>query len=468
MSFIKYLLIIGSGLIINNSLLVAQTIEHTDDVEVIIIGAGMSGLSAARELNKHGIKCIILEARDRVGGRVHTVKPWGIATDLGASWIHQINNNPLTTLVKKYKIPVVHTDYSHDNTFSMLKSATVFDADGKKMGDERFQTAITQIKHFKTYLDKHGASYSVHFSVTDSLAQYMKDNPMNQDSLDLLTHINGDAGEYENGASLSDTSFKVALDTHPTTSGSDVIFKNGYAQLLKQLTKNIPIVFNQVVTKIAYDPKGVTVSAGGKQYHAKYLISTLPLGVLKTNTIEFNPTLPQDKLAAIQRIGMGTYNKTYLLFDTVFWEKDTEWLVFLSKNNKQNEDFEIMNYYSQSKQPILLVFTTGAFASDLEKLSDQAIVERIMKTLKRTYGDNIPKPKSFLVTHWGTDPYSRGSFSYPRVGSSNKDYELLSKPVGDRVFFAGEATSTTDPSTVTGAYLSGIRAAKEIVEIRGL
>ncbi|TAL63454.1 MAG: amine oxidase [Legionella sp.] len=439
---------------------------NSKPVEVIIIGAGVSGIIAANQLNQQGIHAIILEARDRIGGRVYTIQPWGTATDLGASWIHKINNNPLSALAIKYNIPILPTEYSHESPVSMLESATIFDANGKKFSQKRFGIALEQIKKFITYLDDHASSFSNNYSITDALQDYMKINPMNQDSLDLLVHINGDSGEYENGANIANTSYKVANDTQSVTSGADVIFTHGYSQLLSKLTQDIPIFLNQVVTKIVYDKEGVTVyTKDNKQYKAKYLLSTLPLGVLKANTIEFSPTLPKDKLAAIQRIGMGVYNKAFLLFDKPFWDLKAEWLVFLSKKEDSHEDFEVMNYYPRSKQPILLVFTTGDFASELEKHSDKDIVDLIMKRLKTTYGNKIPNPTSYQITHWGTDPYAKGSFSYPRIGSSVEDYKILAAPVDNRIFFAGEATSSTDPSTVTGAYLSGIRAANEIAKL---
>lgn len=436
------------------------------ETDVIILGAGIAGITAARELNQQGVQCILLEARDRIGGRIHTVHHWGTATDLGASWIHKIDNNPLVNLVQEYNIPVLPTHYSHDNDFSMLESATIFDGQGKKMNHARFLRAVKQIKEFKTHLDQHTPSHDERFSVQDALREYTKTHSMNSDSLALLVHINGDTGEYENGANIADTSYKVALNTQSSTSGVDVIFTHGYSQLLSQLTQHLPIFLNQIVTKVVHDSEGVTVyTQGNRQYKGKYLISTLPLGVLKSNTVQFIPELPKEKKEAIQRIGMGVYNKAYLLFDKVFWNKKSEWILFLSKKKNSHEDFEVMNYFLRSKRPILVVFTTGDFAQSLEKQDDQHIIDRIMTTLRKTYGPQTPYPTSFLITRWGTDPFAKGSFSYPRIGSSNKDYALLAKPVNNRLFFAGEATSMTDPSTVTGAYLSGIRAAKEVAAL---
>lgn len=280
-------------------------------LDVIIIGAGFAGLAAAIELNKQGLHYIILEARNRVGGRVHTVQPWGAATDLGASWIHKINHNPLALIAKEKNIPVLPTKYSHDNVFSILESAIIYDATGKKMDEERLKKARSQNKKFISYLEQHAALHNNNVSVTDILEEFLKQNSMSQDSL----------------------------------------------------------------------------------------------------------------------------------------------------------DFEVLNYYAKFQQPILLFFTTGAFAAKLEKKTDKQIVDRIMETLRFVYSDKIPYPTSYLITHWGKDPFSRGSFSYPRIGSSRNDYKILSKPILNKIFFAGEATFSADPSTVTGAFLSGINAAQEITKL---
>ncbi len=439
--------------------------DDNKPLDVIIIGAGFAGLGAALKLNQSGLNYIILEARNRVGGRVHTVQPWGTATDLGASWIHKVNDNPLATLAKDNNIPVLSTQYSHDNAFSMLESAIIYDEAGKQIDRKRLTKARLQNMKFIKYLDKHASSYSNEIAVTQILQDYLKQTPMDKDSLDLLVHLNGDAGEFENGANLSTTSYKIAQEIESTTSGGDVVFTNGYSQLLALLTKNTPILLNQRVTKVDYSSNLVTVHTNDRVYKARYVISTLPLGILKAGTVQFLPPLPPEKQNAIKHIGMGVFNKAYLLFDKPFWDKSTEWFVFLSKQNNPKEDFEVLNYYSKTQQPILLFFTTGEFAANLEKKTDRQIVDRIMETLRMIYGNDIPYPTSYLITHWGIDPYSRGSFSYPRIGSSGEDYKVLAQPIRNKVFFAGEATFSADPSTVTGAFVSGINAAREISRI---
>lgn len=432
---------------------------------VIIIGAGVAGLSVARELYKKGMRPIILEARDRIGGRVHTTTQWGAATDLGASWIHKTQRNPLKTIARKNNLLTYSTVYSSSYPFAKFNSSTVYDPNGKQIPKNKIKEALKQIQDFSNYLKAHLLLHDENYSAADALEEYAKKYPLSTESRNLLRFISAEIGEYETGANLSNISIKTAQQIDPITTGSDDIFVYGYSQLLAQLAKQIPILLNQNVIKISYNSKCVNVFTSKHQYTAPYIVVTVPIGVLKSEKMKFEPPLPKEKINAIKRMGVGVFNKIYLLFDKPFWEINSEWLVLMPRKNFPDESYEILNFYKLTKQPILLVFTSGSFSSKLEKLSDEQILNHIMQRLKTVYGENVSYPSSFLITRWGTDPFSLGSFSYPRVGVTVRDYKLLAQQVESKIFFAGEATSWTDPSTVAGAYISGVKAAREIVAL---
>jgi len=441
--------------------------ENVEKPEVIIIGAGMSGLAAAQELHKAGVDVLILEARDRVGGRIHTVQPWGAPTDLGASWVHKTTNNPLATIIKMNNIPIAYTKYSSGFAFTKFDASVVYDENGKPLDEARLKAAVDQLKKFKAYVDENSAAYKADYSVDNALQDYMKNNPMSEDSIHLLKHISTDMGEFDSAADKEDISIKVAQATEPVTSGKDAIFVNGYTQLISQMTKNVPILLNQIVTEIQYTDEGVKITTKENQeYEARYVIVTLPLGVLKAGTVEFNPELPEEKQAAIKRMGMGLMNKAYLLFEEPFWDQEKEWLIFFPPKDAPEESFEALNYYTKTEQPILLFFSEGPFAKELEKESDEEIIDRVMQTLKTVYGEDIPYPSSHIITRWGSDPFAQGSYSFASVTGEVDDYQILAKPIQNTVFFAGEATSTTDPSMVQGAYLSGVKAAQDVIAVK--
>jgi monoamine oxidase len=187
----------------------------------------------------------------------------------------------------------------------------------------------------------------------------------------------------------------------------------------------------------------------------------LPLGVLKSGNIEFTPGLPQNKRNAISALGMGNFEKCFLRFPRVFWSPNYDWMEHIAA--KQGEWIEWLNVARVGQKPILLGFNAAEFAQEIASWTDTQIVDSAMQTLRRIFGSGIPDPTDFQISRWGADPYALGSYSYNALGSSPKMRDILAQPVDQRIFFAGEATSKSYFATVHGSHLSGLRAAKEII-----
>src|SRR5690606_7311720 len=179
-------------------------------------------------------------------------------------------------------------------------------------------------------------------------------------------------------------------------------------------------------------------------------------GVLKQAEVKFEPPLPSSKQESINRLKMGLLNKVYLKFPKIFWD-DVENISYV------REWMLWLNYAAYNGEPILLAFEGGEKALALEELSDDEIVASAMRTLRFLYGDEIPAPESFLITRWGKDKFSFGSYSFIPPFASGDDFDTLFEPVDDVLFFAGEATSRKYFATVHGAYLSGIEVGRMII-----
>ena len=232
--------------------------------------------------------------------------------------------------------------------------------------------------------------------------------------------------------------------------GEDELVIGGYDGVVSGLLSGLKIdlKLNNVVSSIDYTGKsGVTVKmTDGTSVMSDYVICTLPLGVLQSNSVKFNPALPGAKAKAIKNLKMGLLNKLFLEFPSVFWNKEAEVLNKVSETKGLWQ--ESYNLYFYTKKPILLMFTAGTFAKDMEKWSDAEIVASAMTTLKQIYGQKIPNPTKQIVTRWGSDPYSLGSYSYSGVGSkAPTDRLALAATVADRLFFGGEASSHLYPAT---------------------
>jgi len=248
--------------------------------------------------------------------------------------------------------------------------------------------------------------------------------------------------------------------------GGDGFIVDGFYNVIHDLAKNLMksnrIVLGNIVKRINYSDTEVLVECeNGNTFQGDYCISSFPLGVLKSNVVQFNPPLPKWKTAAINRIGFGLMNKIVLEFNEPFWNIESSGIGFVS--NTHGEFSFFLNLFPLTGRPILMCFVAADFAHDIEKLPDDDIVTSIMYTLTKIYGKirKIPNPVKFKVTRWGQDPFARGSYSFMSFGSSHRDIEKLMYPVG-RLHFAGEATFKP-LGFAHGGYLSGKREAQRIL-----
>ena len=214
----------------------------------------------------------------------------------------------------------------------------------------------------------------------------------------------------------------------------------------------------------------------GDILEADRVVLTTPLGVLKDNSISFNPILPEWKLNPIQRLGFGTLNKVILVYEKPFWDVDQDMFGLLREaevvGSLDQEDYVcnrgrfylFWNCIKTSGLPVLIALMAGDAAHQAESANDAELVADVTQDLARMFKQSpIPMPLETIVTRWGKDRFARGSYSYVGPTSLPGDYEAMARPIGN-LHFAGEATCGTHPATVHGAYISGLRAASEIIE----
>jgi monoamine oxidase len=445
----------------------AATPLQEEEYDAIVVGAGVAGLSAANTLQENGVKrVLVLEAANRIGGRIWTNDSWGSKMELGASWIHGIENSPLYDVVSGMNLTIQPTIYNNASLDAKLNSMALYNQDGKKLSVQAVKALQDQVDEFEKYLDEinsHGREHS--FTYIDALNGFAKKYNLTKDDYDRLYFVLRLLNTYEIAVDLEDMCVNVEeLYKQSQVSGTNGIIPLGYNLVTAKLAKNLAIELNCKVDKIDYSDDTVLVDSSKGQFRAKNCIVTVPLGVLKNNEIAFTPTLPKEKQDVIEHIQVGTFNKIYLFFPTMFWDKNVEWIECIPPADAKDAIFDIMNFGKYFHQPILLVFTAGSFAKEVENWSDKTTVETIMNTLKKIYGPNVPEPSSYLITRWGKDPLFYGSYSSPGLKADNSTYLAFATPVNNRLFFAGEATSQTDCSTVLGGFTSGQRAAKQILD----
>ncbi|HXV41870.1 MAG TPA: FAD-dependent oxidoreductase, partial [Anaerolineae bacterium] len=225
--------------------------KMTTETEIIVVGAGAAGLGAARALQDDGFEVILLEGRNRLGGRVWTDRSWpGTALDLGGSWIHGIKGNPLTELVKKFKIKTMLTDYDSLLTYDP-QGRLLSDAAREKL-DERLEKLLAAAAAWGEELDR---DVSLQAGLDHAAAQH-KLSPQEQRE---LTYAVNTAIEHEFAADVADLSLWY-WDEGEDFSGGDVLFPGGYDQIFKRLAQALDIRLNQVVQKVEYGNGGVKIA----------------------------------------------------------------------------------------------------------------------------------------------------------------------------------------------------------------
>ena len=416
--------------------------------DIAVIGAGIAGLAAARDLSQRGFSVTVLEARDRLGGRLWTDRSLGVPLDLGASWIHGTRRNPIARLARDLSQPVFDWDYDDaelvDLTGTLGSLTDRLDA---------FEDALSDMA-------ARSASRKDGWSVADAVSALQKDSRF-ADLSELgigaaITYL----VEQEYAADSGDLAL-TALYEGSAFGGSDAILPEGYDRLAVGLAQGLDIRLSTPVTGLAYSEKGVSIRFGTGSIDVDCALVTVPLGVLKKDTIAFDPALPDRKARAIRRLDMGVLNKVYLTLEAPVPNLNVLNLIRLSGQPRAFPYW--INLEPATGTPVLGVLNTGSFARDLEKLDNMARIDAAHEALKSMFGAALPGLNGGISTAWSADPHAFGSYSYLPVGADVSDRTALAAPVADRLFFAGEATSSDYPATVHGAYLSGLDAARAIV-----
>jgi monoamine oxidase len=419
------------------------------ELPVIVVGAGMAGLTAARALHDAGREVLVLEARDRIGGRTWTAPVGAAKVDLGASWVHGNRQNPLVDFAEARGLRVVpdRLPWSH-----VWDQAAAAEARWRVMEDTyaAFPRALPRLR------DQLGDGATV----ADGRDVWLDDEGLaGQERRFAAFAIDQWMVEITYGSPVDQQSLRWFWEEDGELPGGDHFPVGGYGAWAEALAEGLDVRLSHPVGRVAADAERVEVEAAGEVFVGSDVIVTVPLGVLKAGALTFDPPLSERKQAAIGRLEMANLEKVALVWDERWW---TGGVTFVDRDG----DGTFPEFYDMTEltgRPTLVGLYGGRFARELQGTwSDDRIVAGAVATLREAFpGTRIPDPAAAGVTHWTTDPFAGGSYVFLPVGAARDDIEALAEPEG-RIGFAGEATWWLHYGNVHGAVLSGLREAERL------
>ncbi len=459
-----FLRLVTQGALLSNcGNMVSQQIEPTipnhlkgaaagaDDV--LIIGAGMAGLAAAQSLMTAGKTVRILEARQRVGGRVWSWRNWGAPIELGANWIETASGNPITTLARQANVRTIADPEENEEQLIDLVQKTKMTGNAL---DNQYRRCEAIIDAAIELANGSGGDISMRAAI-NKIPEYTKLSVADKRLFEVMLAQTLDDDYAVEAEKLSLKAYDAGDELY---SGGSKFVVGGYDGIPALLAKNVPIELGIVIDQITWSTSGVTVSAGAKTWQAKAVIVTVPLGVLKAGKIKFTPALPANYTKAIGQLAMGVLDRCILRFDTAFW--GNTYTTFTLAGKDPHSWYEFIPLNGPLGIPALMAFNAGSRALALEAKSDAQLTAEMTSIVQNAFGVKDVS-NGMVATRWGQDPFAYGSYSYVPLGGSFNARNVLATPVSNQLYFAGEAYTKNDYATVHGAYNSGKATATSLL-----
>ncbi|XP_063488300.1 lysine-specific histone demethylase 2 isoform X11 [Symphalangus syndactylus] len=436
---------------------------------VIIIGAGPAGLAAARQLHNFGIKVTVLEAKDRIGGRVWDDKSFkGVTVGRGAQIVNGCINNPVALMCEQLGISMHKFGERCD---LIQEGGRITDPTIDKRMDFHFNALLDVVSEWrkdKTQLQ----DVPLGEKIEEIYKAFIKESGIQFSELEgqvLQFHLSN--LEYACGSNLHQVSARSwdHNEFFAQFAGDHTLLTPGYSVIIEKLAEGLDIrLKSPQVQSIDYSGDEVQVTTtDGTGYSAQKVLVTVPLALLQKGAIQFNPPLSEKKMKAINSLGAGIIEKIALQFPYRFWDSKVQGADFFGhvppSASKRGLFAVFYDMDPQKKHSVLMSVIAGEAVASVRTLDDKQVLQQCMATLRELFKEQeVPDPTKYFVTRWSTDPWIQMAYSFVRTGGSGEAYDIIAEDIQGTIFFAGEATNRHFPQTVTGAYLSGVREASKI------
>ena len=419
-----------------------QAIASSPDV--VIVGAGSAGLAAAQALIAAGKSVVVVEAANRIGGRAFTEsETFGIPFDHGCSWITGGSNLPYTKMARQWNFELLQH----------LGAGDAFFVDGKPASGSQERKYYRAYDRVESLLDAAG-----------SQGRDVAASSLIPTDLEYAGVAQTWIGPLDFGVDFKDLS---TLDfAEYGTVLSNYLVREGYGSIVARFGAGMPVKLNTPATRIDWSGNGVSVETPAGKIRARACIITVSTGVLDAGVIRFTPELPGWKLAAVHNLPMGLLAKIPLQFDGErFGLKANQWLTYAVSNEMPAEACYFLTWPFDSN--LMIGWVGGEFGWQLSANDPRAAVDFALGELVKLFGSDLRRHfVRGLITDWANNPWVRGAYAAARPGQYQARQEIQ-RPVGERLFFAGEATAAPYYMLCAGAYTSGERAAREVIGVIG-
>lgn len=407
------------------------------DWDVAVIGAGAAGIAAGLQLREAGLRVRIFEAGNRIGGRAWTEsKSLGVPFDRGCAWFHCADRNPLRLLADTHGV-----HYSGNPTLA-------YHVDDHLLSEDEARDLRAAVGADVEAIRRAGLA-----GVDRSAREYLMAGAYHAAVRDyLISAINGVAPE----------AYATAEAAADDDTGQDWIVREGIGHLLQQLARPLSITTGCAVTAVDATGPGVQLTTGRGRLRAACVLITVSTGVLATGAIRFRPSVPEWKASAIAAVPMGVAEKVGIRFqgDPFPVPPDTYLVV---QPGPDTPAFGL--HLCPAGHPIAVGYAGGPLAHWLADATMGEVEAFALDHLAAAFGNAIrTRAVRATRTNWRHDPLTLGSYSAARPNGGHAQRHALAQPLWDRVYYAGEATHVCDFATAHGAWLSGQRAASQVIE----
>lgn len=416
-----------------------ETVQTPSAPDVVVVGAGGAGIAAAHRLRALGFSVLVVEASDRIGGRAFTEsETFGFPFDHGCAWLQGPGDLPYISAARSAGFTLIDHHDPPGALFSGSKPATPDEVD-------KYDQAASGIRQLLASHEDDVAASSLVNSGDRWLAAAATWLSAMDHGVDLTELSSADVAVY--GA------YTV-----------NALVMEGLGSLVARFAKGVPVQTGTVVTGVDWSGAGVTVRTQKGDIRAQAVIVTVSTGVMSERRIRFTPDLPAEVWQAFDDLPMGLLTKIALQTDGARFGLPEN--AFVTRAVDEPLPAKAAFFLSFPAGCDLCVgFVGGSRAWEIEKAGEDAAISFATDQLALMLGNDIRRHiRKGLMTNWGSNPWTRGAYAAARPGL-HKARTMLANPLGDRVFFAGEALGGAYPALLSGAHISGEAAALQAAKI---